>query len=154
MSLVSCDTNCIIYGITFFIRWGQLKKGVTWLLVKWCCWHQCEHHMTLMALSMTQFYLLNQDDWNKVQHDTDGIINTQRHLLDQDDQNKQHHDFFIYLTLSTGITIMWCQLHFVNSSIVFIRPSQPKTMCMCNITFFSMQCHWCWCQCHMMPRES
>ena len=55
-ALASCDTNSFVNGTTAFLRWRQLKWGVTWLFdncdaigsvisVMWCqwChkWHQC-----------------------------------------------------------------------------------------------------------------
>ena len=81
-AFLSCDGNCIINGTILFIRWRQLKKRCDRTpLVMWCCWHQCQKHMTLIALSMSQFCLLGRDDWNKVLHDTDGLINSTTALV-------------------------------------------------------------------------
>ena len=57
-ALLSCDANCIINGTILFIRQRQLETGVTWLLFMRCCWHQCQQHMILVALSMALFCLL------------------------------------------------------------------------------------------------
>ena len=86
-ALLPLCVNCIISGTILFIMWGQLKQGVTWLLVMWGCWHWCITWQWLITLAMAPLCLLGQH-WNKVQldsfgnvmpvsapHDTDGIIN-------------------------------------------------------------------------------
>ena len=83
------DVNCIINATVLFSRWRQVKQGVTWLLVMWCCWQHCQSHITLIALPMAPFCLLAWDNWDGVQHDffgygmpvlasqdTNGIINS------------------------------------------------------------------------------
>ena len=72
--------------IFYYVKTKETRCDVT-LLVMWCCWHQCAHHVSLTALSMPSFCLLSQDNWNNVQHyffgdvipvlvshDTNGII--------------------------------------------------------------------------------
>ena len=94
-SLLSCYAKCIISGTVLFITWIQLKQGEKGLLLFiWCCWHQCQHcmtqislsmlpfllawddifcqwcqcwcHMTLMASSIPLLHLLVPDDWNEI----------------------------------------------------------------------------------------
>ena len=52
---------------TAYVKW--LKWGAAWHLVMCCHWHWYKQHVMIMALSMAQFNLLCQDDWNKMQHD-------------------------------------------------------------------------------------
>ena len=69
------------------------------LLVRWCCWQQYKHHMTPMPLSMATFYLSGKDHWNKVQHDSDGIINTTTAFLSTRWLKWNANDSFNHLTL-------------------------------------------------------
>ena len=119
--VLSCDTNCI-NGSIFFIRWTQLKQGVTWHLVMWCFQHQCEHHMILMALSMAQFWFV-WTRWLKhggtqlfrhvipvlVSHDTDVIINSTIAFVSS--KLSKRNATWLFQSFSTGISIMWCQWH-------------------------------------------
>ena len=105
----------------------------------WCCWHQCEQHMTLKALSMTSFHLLGQDDWNVVQHDVLVMWYQCWHqmmvmassippksFLVQDDQNKIQHYFFSHLILLALASGSYGANDIVNRTILFIRSRQLK----------------------------
>ena len=137
-ALLPCDANCIISGIILFIRWRHCKQDVTCLTVIWCCWHQCEYNMILMALLMPPFCFLGQDDWNKVQHNcfvmwyqhwhhmTQMTSIAPLHWLAQDDWYQMLSDLFSHVTLASA------SLN-VNSTILFIV---KMTKTIYNILFY------------------
>ena len=116
------DANYITTGIILFISWRNLSKVWHDFLVIWCCWHQCEHHMTLIALSVTPFHFLSQNDWNKVQHNLFGhVIPVFAHMTlmalliafvtSRWSKWDATWHFCSFDTDGTGISIMWCQWH-------------------------------------------
>ena len=73
----------IVNDTILFARWRWLKQGATRLFVMW---HQCWHHMTLMAPLIPPLHLFAQ------------VI-------------RCNMNFFSHLILGTSISIMWCQWH-------------------------------------------
>ena len=74
----------------------------------WYHWHKCLNHMVPIALKMTSFSSLAQDNWNEVQlnhvmlvvvgsvsHDGGGIINGTIQFLCQNDWYEVQHDFLV-----------------------------------------------------------
>ena len=66
---VPCDATCIINGASvWFMKWRDWNK--VWHYMFWTCdaaGTKYQHHMKLIVLSVVQFFLLGQDDWNNVQ---------------------------------------------------------------------------------------
>ena len=103
----------------------------------WCCWDQCEYHMTLMAVSITPFCLLGNDYWNKMQNDF-GSCDTSVGITWHWWYHEKHNcicyfkiinmrcimTFFSYLTL-LALALASCDANGIfNSTTVFIRSRQ------------------------------
>ena len=140
--------SCVVMGNSIPVKWcyvqhqwhhvvhlvktTEMRCNMT-VLVMWWCWHQCQHHMMLMALSMAPFCLLGQDNWNKANivffwsSDT-GLGNMTLmassigplHLLVQDNQNEMYLNLFSQLTLLVPTSTPCDANSTVNSTIIFI----------------------------------
>ena len=122
-------------------------------LVIWCCWDQCEHHMTLLALLMTPFCFLGQDDWNQMQHDllvmccqcwhitlmASSIASL--HLLVQDDQNENQHDVLSHLTLLALASTSCDANGIISTTIVFKSRSSQGDWCQCATYLYFWSCN-------------
>ena len=102
----------------------------------WCCWYQCQHHMILITLSMPQFCLLGQDNWNKVQHAFSAHVIT---VL-----ASHGSDAIINSSTITFISSTWSNW---NATWLF---QSFDTFGTTNI--FGQVMPWYLCQCHMMPK--
>ena len=135
-------------------KWGEI-----WLFIMWCPWHKCWHQMVPMALKMTSFYSLCQDELQlghimpfalvAVLCDADGIINgTISFLMSKWLKLGATLLFSPCATIGIVISSMWCQWHCqLHHCICQVNMIETR----CNMTFLVMSCHWHQCWNHMMP---
>ena len=51
----------------------QMRCDMTFSVI-WHCWHWHQHHVMLMALSISPLYSLGQGNWNNVQYNSFGHV--------------------------------------------------------------------------------
>ena len=79
---VSHDKEGIINDIIIFVRSRQNEMHHD-VLVMLCHWHECQHHMTMMATLMESSYFLGHDNQNEV-HDHVKSLVPESALFDSD----------------------------------------------------------------------
>ena len=119
--------------------------------------------MTLMALSMAPFHLLDQDDWNEVQydlfsyarpvmasHNTNDIVNNTTAYV-KIIETRLNMTFQSFKTTATCISIRWCQWCCQwYYCIHLIQMTKTRS----NNTFLVKWCHWHHHWYHMISKAS
>ena len=132
---VSHDTNNIINGTILFIRSRWSKGDVTRLfLVMWYHWHQHQHHVMPMALSIVPLHGFSQDNQNEVQHWNwcwQHMVSMPSemvplHSLGQDNWDQMEHNFFGHLMLLALTSVSHHVMRFINGTTAFLRFRQLK----------------------------
>ena len=131
----------------------------------WCHWHQCWHLTVPMALKITSFHSLCEDNQNRVQlghimplalvllsHDVNGIINsTIPFLMSEWLKWGATWLFGSCHAIGTNVGIKWCHQHCQRYLYIpYIKTINMRS----NKTFLFMWCHWQSHWYHMMPMVS